>query len=121
FDALVIFLIRDGNALGWRGYVAPPASAKSPIEELSLPLAGASTLQSAHDAGQPFSGPPPATAHPTETRLWKALGTTEPAGVAVVPILVKARVVNLVYAHTLGEPPPPELAAELTELAARAQ
>jgi hypothetical protein len=120
-DALVIFLIRDGNAFGWRGYVAPPVTPKSPVEELSLPLGGVSSLQSAHDAGQPFPGPPPATAHPTETRLWAALGSGEPAGVVVVPILVKQRVVNLVYAHALAGPPPPELATELTELAARAQ
>jgi Type II secretion system (T2SS), protein E, N-terminal domain len=136
FDALVVFLMRDGNAIGWRGYVAPqpgpagaaPASAApasvrppAPIEELSLPLAGASSLQSVHDTGQPYIGPPPATAHPTETRLWTALGTTEPAGLAVAPIQVKQRVVNLVYAHTLAAPMPPALAAELTELAARAE
>jgi hypothetical protein len=120
-DALVIFLIRDGNALGWRGHVAPPATPKGPLEELSLPLGGTSSLQSAHDAGQPFAGPPPATAHPTETRLWTTLGTIEPAGIVVVPILVKQRVVNLVYAHALAGPPVPELAPELTELAARAQ
>jgi hypothetical protein len=119
-DSLVIFLIRDGNALGWRGYVAPPATPKGPIEQLSLPLGGASSLQAAHDAGQPFVGPPPATARPTESRLWTALGSAEPAGVVVVPILVKQRVVNLVYAHTL-EPTPPELARELTDLAVRAQ
>jgi hypothetical protein len=119
-DALVIFLIRDGNALGWRGYVAPAAAPKGPIEQLSLPLGGASSLQSAHDAGQPFVGPPPATARPTESRLWTALGSAEPAGVVVVPILVRQRVVNLVYAHTL-EPTPPELARELTDLAVRAQ
>jgi hypothetical protein len=129
FDALVIFLIRDGNALGWRGYVAPPPAAagarpappRRPIEELSLPLAGASALQSAHDTGGPFAGPPPAPAHPTETRLWTALGTAEPAALVVVPILVRQRVVNLVYAHVLVGPPSPELAPELIELAGRAQ
>lgn len=120
-DALVVFLIRDGNALGWRGFVAPPAVPKAPIEELSLPLGGASSLQSAHDAGQPFAGPPPATARPTEHRLWDALGSADPAAVVVVPILVKQRVVNLVYAHTLAGPAPPELADELIELATRAQ
>ena len=76
-DALVVFLIRDGNALGWRGYVAPPADSprpKTPIEELSLPLGGASSLQAAHDAGEPYVGPPPSTARPVETRLWTALG-----------------------------------------------
>jgi len=121
FDALVIFLIRDGNALGWRGFVSPPSALRSPIEDLSLPLAGASTLQSAHDTCEPFAGPPPTDAHPTETRLWKALGCAEPAGVAVAPIQVKQRVVNLVYAHVLGEPMPAPLAAELFELASRAQ
>src|SRR5262249_33821134 len=37
-DALVVLLIRDGNALGWRGWVAPPASPRRPIDQLSLPL-----------------------------------------------------------------------------------
>jgi hypothetical protein len=120
FEALAIFLIRDGNAIGWRGFVAPPAAPRTPIEELSLPLGGASSLQSAHDMAQTFAGPPPATAHPTETRLWSALGTIEPGGVVVVPILVKQRVVNLVYAHT-SSGPPPQLVDELTELGARAQ
>lgn len=120
-EALVVFLIRDGNALGWRGYVAPPSLPKAPLEELSLPLGGASSLQAAHDAGRPFVGAPPPTARPTEHRLWSGLGSPEPAGVAVVPILVKQRVVNLVYAHTIGSPPPPELAEELGELATRAQ
>jgi len=122
FDALVVFLIRDGNALGWRGWVAPPAQPRQGVEELSLPLGGASALQSAHDTGQPFTGSPPAgTARPTETRLWAVLGATEPAGLIVVPILVKQRVVNLIYVHALADPPPPELAAELVELAGRAQ
>lgn len=120
-DAFVVFLIRDGNALGWRGYIAQPAASKTPIEELSLPLGGASALQSAHDAGQPFVGPPPTTARPVETQLWTALGTGEPANVVVVPILVKQRSVNLLYAHTMTGSLPQQLATELTDLAARAQ
>jgi hypothetical protein len=121
-DALVVFLIRDGNALGWRGWIAPPALPAQPVEELSLPLGGASSLQSAHDAGKPFVGPPPSTAKPVELKLWTALGVQpEPAQVAVVPILVKQRAVNLIYAHTLGGPPPQSLVTELTDLAARAQ
>jgi hypothetical protein len=39
----------------------------------------------------------------------------------VVPLLVKQRVVNLVYAHVLAGPVSPELTTELTELASRAQ
>ncbi|CAN5787339.1 general secretion pathway protein GspE [soil metagenome] len=121
-DALVVFLIRDGNAFGWRGWVAPPAEVKTPIDELSLPLGGASSLQSAHDAGEAFVGPSPSSAKPVETTLWAALGTkAEPIDVVVIPILVKQRAVNLVYAHTLGGPPPQFLITELLDLAVRAQ
>ena len=120
-DALVVLLIRDGNALGWRGYVAPPARIARPIEELSLPLGGASALQAAHDAGQMFVGPPPSPAKPIEAMLWSALGSEAPSDVLVVPVLVKQRTVNLIYAHTLGGPPPRNLASELLDLAGRAQ
>jgi hypothetical protein len=121
-DALVVFLIREGNALGWRGYVAPPAEPPRAIEELSLPLGGASALQSAHDAGQPFVGSAPSTARPVETQLWSALGVhPEPPTVVVVPILVKQRAVNLIYAHQLVGPTPQQLVTELTDLASRAQ
>ncbi len=125
-DALVVLLIRDGNAFGWRGYIASPAvgsaSHAPPIEELSLPLGGASSLQSAHDAGTAFVGVPPSTARPVERKLWTALAVSpEPTEVVVVPILVKQRAVNLVYAHTLGGPLPHALVADLVDLAARAQ
>ncbi|HEY0251087.1 MAG TPA: hypothetical protein VGC41_06145 [Kofleriaceae bacterium] len=121
-DALVVLLIRDGNALGWRGYVAPPLRAARPIEELSLPLGGVSALQVAHDGAQTFVGVPPAGAKPIETQLWQALGAEPtPVEVVVVPIAVKQRSVNLIYAHTLGGTPPPTLVTELQDLAARAQ
>ena len=121
-DALVVFLIRDGNALGWRAWVAPPAELRRPIEELSLPLGGASSLQSAHDAGQPFVGTPPSAARPVEKQLWAQLATQpDPFAVLVVPVLVKQRAVNLVYAHITSSPPPSQLVTELGELTTRAQ
>jgi hypothetical protein len=121
-DALVVFLIRDGNALGWRGYVAPPGKPKQPFEELSLPLGGASALQAAHDTSVAYVGTPPSPAKPTESMLWSALGADPaPVEVVVVPILVKQRAVNLVYAHTLGGSPPMSLVSELQDMASRAQ
>ena len=117
-DALVIFLIRDGNALGWR---ATEPTRRS-IEELSLPLGGTSALQAAHDAAGTFLGTPPSQTRPIETSLWSALGAEPPpTEVLVVPVMVKQRVVNLVYVHTLGGPPPATLVNELQDLAARAQ
>jgi len=121
-DALVMLLVRDGNALGWRGYVAPPNRPARPIEELSLPLGGVSALQAAHDAAQTYLGPPPSAAKPVEAMLWQALGANPPpVEVLVVPVLVKQRAVNLVYAHTLGGSPPQSLITELSDLASRAQ
>jgi hypothetical protein len=121
-DVLVVFLVRDGNALGWRGYLAPPQQPAKPIEEISLPLGGASALQAAHDAGQTYAGPPPSPAKSTESSLWNALGIDpKPTELLVVPILVKQRAVNLVYAHTLGGAPPQSLITELDDLANRAQ
>jgi hypothetical protein len=121
-DALVVLLMRDGNAVGWRGYVAPPSRARLTFEELSLPLGGASALQVAHDSSAPFVGPPPSPAKPIESQLWTALGADPPpTDVVVVPILVKQRPVNLVYAHTLGGAPPAQLISELCDLATRAQ
>lgn len=122
WDALVVFLIRDGNALGWRSWVAAPGDSKRPIEELSLPLGGASALQSAHDAGQPFVGPPPSSARPVEKQLWASLAVQpEPIAVLVVPVLVKQRAVNLIYAHIAMALPPQQLVSELIDLAQRAQ
>jgi hypothetical protein len=121
-DALVVLLIRDGNALGWRGYVAPPAKLATPVEELSLPLGGASALQAAHDSGQVYVGPPPSPAKPVEQTLWTALGADPPpTEVAVVPVLVKQRTVNLVYLHMVGATLPLPLVTELADLASRAQ
>jgi hypothetical protein len=121
-DVLVVFLVRDGNALGWRGYVAPPNKPQKTVEEISLPLGGASALQSAHDAGQTYVGQPPSPAKPIEGTLWTALSCDpKPVEVLVVPIMVKQRAVNLIYAHTLGGTPPQSLITELQDLAARAQ
>ncbi len=120
-DALVVFLIRDGNALGWRGYVAGGLATSGKLDELSLPLGGASALQSAHDTTQPYVGSPPAAARPVETKLWLALNAIpEPVEVAVTPIVVKQRAVNLIYAHVLGQAFPREIATELADLASRA-
>lgn len=121
-DVLLLFIVRDGNALGWRGYLAPPAAAHLPVDEISLPLGGASSLQSAHDTGETFLGPPPSAAKPVESQLWSTLGiTVEPVECLVVPVMVKQRAVNLIYVHQIGTTPSPQLITELSDLAARVQ
>jgi hypothetical protein len=120
FDAIVVFLVRDGNALGWHGRVAG-GKPLTPIDQISLPLGPASAFQIAHDGMRVYHGPVPTPVHPTENRLWEALGTPPPLDLVVAPILVKQRVVNLAYAHGTGGSPLPDTdAAELAELAVRA-
>jgi len=120
FDALVVFLVRDGNALGWAGRVVG-ATPRTPFDQISLPLGLSSSFETAYDGLRMFHGPAPSAGHPVESKLWEALGTPPPSEVAVAPILVKQRVVNLVYAHGIaGGPIPPGDVAELAKLAVRA-
>ncbi|HVV82489.1 MAG TPA: hypothetical protein VHE35_05390 [Kofleriaceae bacterium] len=125
--ALVVFLVRDGNALGWRGYTLEPPAA--PISDLGVPLAAAPSLQAAADEGEPYRGPPPASpaspappgAAPGEARLWSQLGLAPAAELIVAPIVVRHRAVNLVYAHPLpGTSFSDQVARELLGLCTRA-
>jgi MshEN domain len=122
FEALLVFLIRDGNALGWRGHVGTTRGLTAPLDQLSLPLGGTSALQAAHDTLRPFRGRSPVGARPVETHLWTAIGAEPPPEqILVTPIIVKQRVVNLVYAHAPGGTTLPDNATdELCELAIRA-
>jgi hypothetical protein len=120
FDALVVFLVRDGNALGWGGKLAG-VRPLTPLDQISLPLGPASAFQVAHDGMRLYHGPVASSVHPVENRLWEALGTPPPLDLIVAPILVKQRVVNLVYAHAPGGGMiNVSDAAELAELAVRA-
>lgn len=119
FAALVVFLVRDGNALGWRAYTSTPLT--RPIADLGLPIGGASALQTANDDGRPYRGPPPSAGHPTETLLWSALAVEPAAEVFAAPVLVRQRIVNLIYAHPLpGAGFAGPAVDELSELAVRA-
>ena len=71
-------------------------------------------LQAAHDSATPYRGRSPSSGRPVETRLWTAIGADPaPDESLVVPISVRQRVVNLVYAHGLGGAP---LAADVADV-----
>ncbi|MEZ4364744.1 MAG: hypothetical protein R2939_00485 [Kofleriaceae bacterium] len=121
--ALLVFIVRDGNALGWRGHVETTMGAHTRVEALSLPLGGASILQAAHDDARLVQGPPPTPGKTVERTLWESIGAApEPAEVLAVPVVVRQRVVNLVYAHGLrGGALEPEVVGAITELVEHAQ
>jgi Type II secretion system (T2SS), protein E, N-terminal domain len=100
-SALLVFLVRDANAMCWRGYLASGTTVH--FEEISVPLGAASAFQAAHDTLTSYNGPPPSPAHPVESKLWEALGELpDPVHATVVPVILKQRAVNLVYAHAPG-------------------
>lgn len=108
FGALAVFILRDANAIGWRMYSLKGGGVQGTLEAHSLALGGASVLQAAHDSRQPYRGSAPAAGRQVERKLWDMLGAAmPPAEMVVVPVLVKQRVVNLVYAHAADSGPLP--------------
>ena len=122
FGAAAVFLLRDANALGWRVYSMSKDAASTNIDQLGLPLGGASVLEACYDSGNPYRGGSPSAGRPIEQRLWQALGTTDqPDEMFVVPVKVRQRVVNLIYVHGMhGAALRDDYADELVELALHA-
>jgi hypothetical protein len=122
FEATVVFIVRDGNALGWRANL-PAGRPAVKVEEISLPLGGVSALQAAHDDRRPYLGAPPSAGRPVESQLWSMLALDPPPKeILVAPITVKQRVVNLVYAHPSGGGAfAPDVVKQLCDLAVRTQ
>jgi hypothetical protein len=119
FGGGVVFVVKHDAAIGWRGYARRvPTDA---LEAISLPLEPASALRSALQLRSPVTGAPDPSGLEVHTRLWSALATTTPAEIAVAPIAIRDRVVNLVYAHAAdGGPLPAGSAADLQRVCAAA-
>jgi hypothetical protein len=95
FEVAALLVVRDELALGWRG-VGKAADAER-LETLLIPLASASIFRTALDAGDLFVGPAPSSA--LHQHLFKILRTQPPERAAVLPIRIRDRAVNLLYAH----------------------
>jgi hypothetical protein len=113
----MFFLVRDGQARVWRGFA--PGIQEAAIETIAFPISMPSCFQLAHDRRTSFCGPGPAEGNRLQRQIWKYLGCEEPSEVVVVPVQVKNRVLNLVYAHaTDGGPLPDGPVADLQALCA---
>jgi len=99
--------------LGWKG--AGAALDYTSIEPVMVPGNAESILKPA-SGGVVFHGPAPSKG--LNDRLLAALGRSKaPVSIVVVPISVKNRVVNLLYADNGADPVAPELASWLVLLA----
>lgn len=92
-DTTIVFLVRDGMAIGWRGRGSGIDS--SIVELLMLPLNAPSMFQGVADTREPWAGPVSDTV--LHKHLFRALRRELPAAAMVVPVVMRERVVNLVY------------------------
>ncbi len=100
FRATLILIVKDGAALGWKGFV--PFVDRDVVESVSLPLGAPSLLRTAYETRMPYVGPPPVEGAALQLRLYKLLRCEPPATAVAVPVSLQGRVVNLVYGH--GDP-----------------
>jgi len=100
FACAALFMLRDRNAIGWLAQAAGLGAHS--LERLSLPLGGSSVFQTAHDSAKPYRGAPVTAGHPELRALWDLFALDyEPNDIHVVPIVIRGRVVNLLYAHSV--------------------
>ena len=106
FGCGIIFLVRDGQARAWRGFASGVREAA--IETIAFPLAIPSCFQLARDRHTSLRGPAPAEGGRLQRQIWKYLHCEEPSEIVVVPVQVKSRALNLVYAHAADGGPLPD-------------
>lgn len=97
-DTILLFLVRDGMALGWkgRGGGLDPAM----VELVMLPLNAPSMFQETAESRRAYAGP--VTEQVLHRHFFKALRRDPPSTVVVVPVVMRDRAVNLVYADRVN-------------------
>lgn len=98
FGAGIVLVVRDELALGLTG-VGGTFSAET-VETIVVPLSVPTVFRTAFNSRSPYRGPVPGGLHPVQDRFLKNFGADDTAPeVMVVPILIRDRVVCLVYAQ----------------------
>ena len=119
FGVGVVTIVRDGAAIGWKGFA--PGSSRELVEAVHVPLGAPSCFAVAADNHTIFRGAPPEAGAMLQAAFWRALHVAPPHEVLVCPIVLRERVVNLVYAHALdGGTLPEASAADLQAVCAAA-
>ena len=111
----LVLIVQHEVAMGWKGFA--PGVGAAEIEGLAIPLAAPSVLQVAHQQQSTFRGPPPLEGVAIDRQLSERLRSSLPQEVIVSPVIIRDRVVNLVYGHAEdGGPLPDRLVAGLGTL-----
>ena len=114
FGCGLIFLLRGTNAHVWRGF-APGVDARA-IETIAFPMSMPSMFRTSKERAMTFRGQPPAEGAHLHGQIWKYLRCEAPADVLLIPIAIRERIINLVYAHAHGGSMPDANVHELQAL-----
>ncbi|HUH04456.1 MAG TPA: hypothetical protein VML75_20815 [Kofleriaceae bacterium] len=94
-DAGMVLVIREGLAVGWKGFVR--GGLDDLIELVAIPLNEPSSVGAVYELGTTYVGPPMQNS-PIERRLWAVLEVLEPAEIGLVPVSLHGTIVCLVFA-----------------------
>ena len=98
FAGGLILLVKEELALGYRGFGG--VFDDSSVESIVIPLALPSFFKTVADSGAEFVGEPPDDSHAIQERFFKLFPLADtPAMVAVIPVLIRERMVCMYYVH----------------------
>ncbi len=112
-DTTLLFTVRDRSIFGWVGRGG--GTDTTIVERLSLTLDAPSMFRDACDRVQVVSGP--VSNLPLHRHLFQALRRSPPQSAIVVPVVMRGRVVNLIYGDRVAGPDVGSTAAGLVKLA----
>jgi len=104
----LVMIVQHEVVMGWKGFA--PGLEDEAIGSLGLPLAAPSILQIAYRRQTIFSGAPPAEGAKLDHYFWELLRSPTPKEAIVAPIIIRDRVVNLIYGHAADGGPLPDRA-----------
>lgn len=116
FEETILFVVREGNATGWRA--VGPHSSRVAVETVVIPLNAPSIFQGVYQSKVPFFGLVPD--QPLNRKFFQLLRAPRPRFTMVLPLLIKDRLVNLLYTDNGPRDVPTIALPELTELLAHA-
>jgi len=101
-ERVALFVIRNDQALGWKECEASDPTNLESIRGITLPLSAETLLGRAVRAGSPWSGAPGSNSE--DELLIGQLGG-EPQSVAALPLVVRGKVVAVLYADATSADP----------------
>ena len=102
----LVLIVQHEVAMGWKGFA--PGVSDEEIEGLAIPLAAPSVLQMAYQQQQTYRGPPSHEPTALDPQLFERLRVAPPQEVIVAPVLIRDRVVNLIFGKAEDGGPLPD-------------